>query len=166
VELSLASFRARKDISAFEDESYRGFFRDILVGFETRGRLDAHKLVAGSHTLAVSFGYRYGSGFKWILTAYNSEFSVLRPGHILLDFLIQDSIARGDLRFDMYYGGEIFYKQQWCNKMEPLKQIGIYRRNPFNKAVIGVEKKFRSNKMLLGIARKSRDMFYRIKFGH
>lgn len=158
VKLSVASFNSRGRRSAFEDSRYRDFFKDILCVFEAKGMLDSHKLSAGEKTLAISFGYRFGEGFKWILTAYSQEFSSLRPGHILIDFLVREAIAKGDTYFDMYYGGESFYKKQWCNKMVPLKSVEIFRSNMINRAIVHTERLIRSNQQFLKTARKMRDM--------
>lgn len=153
-EISIKSFRMRGAFSAFEDNNYSFFFAELFEVFDKKGGLDAHRLSAGNETLAISFGYRFGKGFKWILTTFNPDFYELRPGYILIDALIQESIANGDPYFDMYYGGEVFYKQQWCNKMLPLKKIIVYRDNPLNRFCIGLEKGLRSNRLFIYPAKK------------
>lgn len=152
-EMSRKSFRLRGTFSAFEDSRYSDFFSSLLEVFDRRERLDAHRLSAGDKTLAISFGYRFGKGFKWILTAFNPDFQELRPGHILIAALIRESISRGDPYFDMYYGGELFYKQQWCNKMMPLKKVTIYRDNLLNRIYIGSENGLRSNRLFMYLAK-------------
>ena len=152
-ELSIKSFRERKDRSAFEKESRSHFYEDLLLKFDKSQKLDAHRLTVGPDTLGISFGYRFGKGFKWILTTFNPDFSRLRPGHLLIDALVKEAINRGDPYFDMYYGGEVFYKQQWCQKMIPLKRIEICRNGVFNKSLIVSRHKLRSNEKLMNIAR-------------
>lgn len=154
--LSVSSFRARRGISAFEHESYSNFFGGLLEVFEKKEKLDAHKLIAGSNTLGISFGYRFGNGFKWILTTYNSTFHSFRPGHLLLDALVQEAVKNGDLYFDMYYGGEVLYKQQWCDRMIPLRKLEIYRKDLFNLSFIWTEKIIRSTPVLLNTVKKIR----------
>ena len=153
-DMSRKSFRIRGTLSAFEDNDYSDFFAGLFEGFDKKNRLDAHRLSAGDKTLAISFGYRFGKGFKWILTTFNPDFQELRPGHILIDALIQESIARGDPYFDMYYGGELFYKQQWCNKMLPLKKVVVYRDNLLNRLCVGLENGLKSSRLFMYLAKR------------
>ncbi len=161
-ELSVKSFRKRNKISAFEKANRFHFYEDLLVKFDMKNMLDAHRLTAGPHTLGISFGYRFGKGFKWILTAFNSDFYQLRPGHLLIEALVKEAINRGDPYFDMFYGGDVFYKQQWCQKMIPLKRIEICRNSIFNKSLILTRNKLRSNKTFMDSARKIRKTAQRI----
>lgn len=154
--LSLRAFRDRDAVSAFEDEACSNFYEELLGILDSKKMLDAHRLTAGTQTLAISFGYRFGKGFKWILTTYNPDYQDLRPGHHLIDSLIKEAILNGDPYFDMYYGGEVFYKRQWCNKMVPLKKILIYRKNICNEFVLWAERALRSNTSFMAWAKKTR----------
>ena len=155
-ELSIKAFKMRNNISVFKSENRYMFYEELLTRFEKKNRLDAHKLTAGNHTLGISFGYRFGKGFKWILTAFNPDFYQLRPGHLLIEALINESINRGDPYFDMYYGGEVFYKQQWRPKMIPLNCVEICRNNFFNKSLSLARNSLKSNKLFMNSARKAR----------
>ena len=152
--LSIRAFRMRNNVSAFENKRRYSFYEELLILFDKKNRLDAHILTAGAYTLGISFGYRFGRGFKWILTAFNPDFYQLRPGHLLIEVLINEAINSGDPYFDMYYGGEVFYKQQWCPEMIPLKRIEICRNNFFNKSVSLTRNALRSNKIFMDSARK------------
>ena len=162
--LSVDSFRMRKGVSAFEDDNYSNFFGELFEVFGKKGMLDAHRLTAGKETLGISFGYRFCKGFKWVLTAFNPLHQKLRPGHLLIDALVREAIKNGDAYFDMYYGGELFYKQEWCNKMIPIKRIQIYRNNPFNKFLAWAEKGLRSNAFVMDSAKKARNLVRGIRY--
>lgn len=157
--LSIKSFRTRNSISAFEDGSCGKFFEELFVKHDKKKRLDAHKLTMASDTLGISFGYRFGKGFKWILTTFNPDFYKLRPGYLLLEALVNEAIDRGDPYFDMYYGGEMFYKKQWSTKTIPLKRIEICRNNLLNRSISYTRNVFRRNKVFMDTARKIRDLF-------
>lgn len=158
-DLSIRAFRERKEVSAFESEKNSAFFAELLLKLYDKQRLDAHKLSAGLNTLGISFGYRFGKGFKWILTTFNHDFWRLRPGHLLIDALVKEAIENNDDYFDMYYGGELFYKRQWCTDFIPLKQLIICRNNILNKTIISSEKAFRSNRILMKSAKRLRRLF-------
>jgi len=156
-DMSIRSFRMRNAYSAFEDMTNANFFGDLLEVFDKKGRLDAHRLTIGDEALAISFGYRFGKGYKWILTTFNPDFQKLRPGHLLIDLLIQEAISNGDPYFDMYYGGELFYKQQWCNRIVPINRIVIYRNTFINKSILSLEGMAISNKSFMYFAKKIRN---------
>jgi CelD/BcsL family acetyltransferase involved in cellulose biosynthesis len=136
VNFSIKSYLNRGKQSAFSDKRQRLFFLDLLISLEEKNLLDAHVLKFGENVAAVSFGYRYGKGFKWILTTYNPEFEKLRPGHILISELLREAYLNKDPYFEMYSGREVFYKQQWCNDFAPL-----YKFLFFNKNILGVSAK-------------------------
>jgi CelD/BcsL family acetyltransferase involved in cellulose biosynthesis len=161
-ELSVRAFRTRNKLSAFEDKNRCRFYEELLILLDKKNRLDAHKLTVGTSTLGISFGYRLGKGFKWILTAYNPNFYQLRPGHLLIEALINEAINNGDPYFDMYYGGEAFYKQQWYPKLIPLKHIEICRNNFVNKSISLTRNTLRSNKIFMNSARKARRIVHKM----
>lgn len=161
-ELSIRAFRMRNNVSAFENKRRCHFYEELLILFDKKNRLDAHILTAGAYTLGISFGYRFGKGFKWILTAFNPDFYQLRPGHLLIEALINEAINNGEPYFDMYYGGEVFYKQQWCPEMIPLKRIEICRNNFINKSVSLTRNALRSNKIFMDSARKVKRVVQKI----
>ena len=151
---SIDSFKKRKARSAFNDSRYGDFFAEILEIFDKKDRLDAHRLLAGKEVLAASFGYRFGGGFKWILTAFNPAFSDLRPGHLLINELVRKAAQRGDAYFDMYYGGGLFYKKQWCTRQIPIKRVRFFRKSIAARAVVLAEKKLRLNPYIMNFARR------------
>jgi CelD/BcsL family acetyltransferase involved in cellulose biosynthesis len=157
-QLSIRSCRGRNRVSAFEDEATVRFFRELLERFDTKGYLDAQELAAGPCTLGISFGYRFGSGFKWILTAFNADVQRLRPGHLLLDALVKEAIRRGERSFDMFYGGEVQYKQQWCTTQMPLLRIEVARDTAVNRVAGSLERAVRANPSVLAAVRTVRDL--------
>ena len=159
--MSAVSFAARGEASAFLNDSYAAFFKEILITFDRKNMLDADKLIAGKEILGISFGYRFGRDFKWILTAYNHRFGYLRPGHLLIDALVKKAAERGDRLFDMYYGGEKFYKMQWCDSSVPLVKLEILKNKPLNVFLSRIEDSARSRKGLVDLLRKARGLVTR-----
>ena len=129
VEYSLNSYAERGLKSAFSDRKQCLFFSKLLSSLGVKNYLDAHCLKFGDELVAISFAYRYGKGFKWILTTYNNKFQSLRPGHLLIYELLKEAIKLKDPYFDMYSGGNKFYKRQWCNQFDSLFKISIFNNN-------------------------------------
>lgn len=155
-EFSLKAFSSRGRKSAFEDAVYADFFRDVIVGMERRGTLSAHALIAGDRIIAVSFGYRSGKTFNWILTAFDYDRRHYRPGYILIEELIAYIVRQGNIYYN-WYGHERFYKSQWCNVATPLVRLYAVRRalgGFIYKYMDMAERALRSNKFVLAAARK------------
>lgn len=153
---SLDAFAERGRASSFEKREYSSFFREFLVLMEKRGRLDAHLLSAGEEPLAISFGYKFGPGFNWALTAFNSSHKYYRPGYLLIEELLRLAASRSEKRYN-WYGYERFYKAQWCNRQEPLYRVLIVKRNikgRLYRLISLLERALRSNKTMLSAARR------------
>jgi len=125
-EFSRRSFEERGRTSTFEDAGRAVFFREFLTRMELNQRLDAHVLLAGDTVLAVSFGYRFGPGFHWVLTAFNYECHYVRPGYLLIEELLKELTQRGETQYN-WYGDARFYKSQWCNRQTPLYRLILMR---------------------------------------
>lgn len=125
-EYSLQAFKGRMKLSTFEDKRYANFFREFLMRMDKNNRLDAHVLRAGDKVLAISFGYRFGPGFNWVLTGFNYECRYVRPGYLLIEELINELLERGETYYN-WYGYERFYKEQWCNHTQPLYRFFLIK---------------------------------------
>ena len=123
-QFSRQAFESRNRRSNFEDPRYAAFFRDWLLRLDAQRRLDAHALMAGETVLAISFGYRFGTGFNWVLTSFNDACRYVRPGYLLIEELIKETLHRGQTLYN-WYGYERFYKEQWCNVKTPLYRVAL-----------------------------------------
>lgn len=156
--LSQQSFRSRNRKSSFENRHYRDFFREFLTIMDEKQRLDGHVLLAGEKVLAVSFGYRLGNGFNWVLTAFNYDYKHVRPGYLLIEELIREIARRGETYYN-WYGHDRFYKTQWCNRQSPLYRFVIISptwRGSWYERFQRVEERLRSNEFILGLLRRAR----------
>ncbi len=158
-DLSIKSFNMRNDISAFKNRTFSNFFRELLVTFDKKTMLDAYRLALNDITLGIGFGYRFKKGFKWILSVFNPDFQQWRPGHLLIEALVQEAINNGDPYINMYYGGDLLYKRQWCAQLTPLKRIEIYKKNFINRAIVLTERRLRANSFIFNSAKKTAQLF-------
>ncbi len=153
---SRAAFSQRSRRSAFEDGAYADFFRTFLSDMQRQGRLEAHGLYAGETILAISFAYRFGPGFNWVLTGFDYRYRYFRPGYLLIEEIIKMLLKRGETRYN-WYGYGRFYKDQWCNRTEPLLRFWAIR-NSFRGAAFWtgerIKQRARQNPLLAGIKRK------------
>lgn len=155
-QFSLHTFTARGRNSNFENKKYTTFFRDFLSFMVRKQRLDTHVLLAGDKVLAISFGYRFGKGFNWVLTGFNYDYKYFRPGYLLIEELIKEICNRGETYYN-WYSYERFYKTQWCNSQTPLYRFFLIRRTlkgTCYRMLQAVERVLRSNRMIVGLVQK------------
>lgn len=128
ISLSQESFKKRGEKSACLDTRYAHFFRDFFMLMEKNQRFDAHILKAGEEILAISFAYRFGKGFNWVLTTFNYQHRHLSPGYLLIEELIREVQKRGESYYN-WYGYKTFPKHQWCNLKKPLYRVKLFKNH-------------------------------------
>lgn len=124
IDLSRSSFRARKMESAFENNAYCEFFRELMGKFCAAGYLDVNALKLDDRIIAVHFGYSIANNLNYILPAFDAEFSNLNPGHLLIYKLVELGSKRKNNIVDLYTGYQ-FYKEQWSSRKEDIIGIDI-----------------------------------------
>ena len=82
------------------------------------------------------------------ITGYNYNYQHLQPGHLLIEELIKEIVARGDVYCNMY-GHQRLYKEQWCNKTEPLYRIKMFKKNMYTHSLNWVEETVRLSPRLV-----------------
>jgi len=70
------------------------------------GVVKVASLSAGETLLAVHFGSHTDRRFTWWIPAYDGAYAKYSPGRLLLELLLQQSQAQGDLEFDFLIGDE------------------------------------------------------------
>lgn len=141
-QFSRKSFNARNERSAFNNYAYVQFFKDFLILMHRNQRLYAHVLCSGDKVFAISFGYKLGKGFNWALTAYDYDYRSIRPGYLLIEELIKEVSSWGEIYYN-WYGYHKFYKTQWCNIIEPLYRIKVFKKNIYTDSLHYIEENVR-----------------------
>ncbi len=161
VDFSVNAFGVRNRDSNFQDRCYVDFFREFLLRMARKSWLDCHVLFAGDNVLAISFGYRFGKGYNWVLTGFNYRYKHFRPGYLLVEELINEVIRRKETYFN-WYGHERLLKRQWCNRIEPLYQLFLVRPSVKGFCFVTInriENTVRSNRPVLNLIRRIKYFF-------
>jgi len=155
-QFSCQAFKNRDKHSTLEDSQYTGFFKDFLIYMDRQNRLYCHVLFGGKTILAISFAYKFGKGFNWVLTGFNYDCKYIRPGYLLIEELLKEVLAHNETYYN-WYGYERFYKEQWCNVKEPLYRFFLIKqsfRGYAYKCIHAIESSLRRNHRLMQLARK------------
>jgi len=131
IQFSIESRKKRGSKSSFEDSLKAEFLRKISKVFANQDRVDLHVLRFGEEIAAITFGWRYGDGYKYILTSYNPKLSHIHIGYILTYELLNYAYNNKDSYFDMFGGGGVFYKKDWCNSFSVLYNLILFNNSIF-----------------------------------
>jgi CelD/BcsL family acetyltransferase involved in cellulose biosynthesis len=155
IQFSLKSFLARKRKSRFSDTCHNQFLKDFFLTMACQSRLDTHILCVADTPIAISFGYRFGKGFNWVLTGFDYTYRHLNPGYLLIEALIEEVHRRGETFYN-WYGHDRFYKKQWCNDVTPLYRLKIINQSIYARMLSSVEESLRSSQRARKVVRRFR----------
>ncbi len=128
IKLSRKTFNDRHKDSAFDDARFCEFFKELLVKFRLAGYLDANVLKLNDRAIAIHFGYSIRNNLNYVFTTFETDFSLLNPGHLLIYKLLELGVIRKNVLFDLYTGDHL-YKRQWSNRQEEVVTIEMRPRN-------------------------------------
>lgn len=128
IKLSRKTFKNRHKDSAFNDARFCAFFKELLVKFRLAGYLDANVLKLNERIIAIHFGYSIRNNLNYVFTTFETDFSLLNPGHLLIYKLLELSVIRKNILFDLYTGDHL-YKRQWSNRQEEVVTIEMRPKN-------------------------------------
>lgn len=95
----------------------------LFKSLEAKGALLVSSLSAGGHLLAVHFGGISDKRFYSWIAAYDPQHGRYSPGRLLLEELLRDSQARGDLEFDFGIGDSC-YKWHYATHNRTIGPLG------------------------------------------
>ncbi|HET9783351.1 MAG TPA: GNAT family N-acetyltransferase, partial [Terriglobales bacterium] len=121
-------------------EQWEAFVRMLLPRLANAGQLDAMALRLGDRLAAVGFGFRFGSGYKSMLTSFDPAFRTAAPGLLLFYFLMDGCRARGDTWLDMYADAAHLDKRRWQPEEVPLYHGFIFAPSPRGRALFGLSR--------------------------
>lgn len=96
---------------------------ELFRKLKALGVVKVASLSAKDTLLAVHFGTHTDRRFSWWIPAYDAAYSKYSPGRLLLENLLQQSQAQGDLEFDFLIGDET-YKFMFATHNRVIGPIG------------------------------------------
>lgn len=112
-------YRATGRANPFEIDAYADFYREMTTRHLRSGLVHVAALMLDGDVIASHWGCVYRNRFFWLMPAYDSAWSKVSPGRLLLDHLVEWSFAAGLQAFDFTIGDEP-YKGTYANRHEPL----------------------------------------------
>jgi CelD/BcsL family acetyltransferase involved in cellulose biosynthesis len=102
-------------------------FQSLFNSLGPRGWLYAALMELGDHPIAFQFGFRCGDALWDFSKAYDSAYSHLSPGTMLVPAILDYGFSRGYREYD-FLRGEEPYKMRWSTESYPTWRIVIWNR--------------------------------------
>lgn len=154
-QFSVRAFQQRKQDSAFSDDRYRMFVRDVLEQACQNHTIDANVLTVGERIIAIHFGYSLRDHLNYIFTTFDSDFADWRPGHLLIHRLVQLAEERRNSLIDLFSGGKL-YKRQWSNRQEAVLCVELWRDTLSGRVARRCVQRLRTSRVLRAVERAVR----------
>jgi CelD/BcsL family acetyltransferase involved in cellulose biosynthesis len=111
-ELHSARWATQGEVGILSQPALQAFHRDVAIRFLRRGWLRLYTMQIGSNIVAANYGFHLrGRSYSYV-GGFDSHFSKLSPGAMIIRHAISDAVRDGARVFDFLRGGEP-YKYRW-----------------------------------------------------
>lgn len=131
-ELEQAGWKGRDGSAISCRRQTRQFYDEIARAAAANGTLALYLLDLGERTVAAFFGLRQNGRFYALKVAYDESYSFYAPGHLLVEFVLRDILARGATEFD-FLGPEMEWKAKWTRTGREHSRCFIFRPGWFGR---------------------------------
>ncbi len=120
------------------------FYTALARQTGSEGRLRLWFLRLNGQAIAFQYGLQDGTRYLLLKPAYDEAHRAVGPGHLLMEEVLQDCIARDLVEFD-FLGEGTAWKSEWSSKGRPHDWLYLFR-GPRGRIVHGL--KFRMAPMV------------------
>lgn len=103
-----------------------GFYTALARHAAREGWLRLWCLRLDGRLIAFQYGLQDGSRYLLLKPAYDEELREIGPGHLLVEEVLKDCMARGLREFD-FLGPDMPWKRDWTRKSRPHAWLYIFR---------------------------------------
>jgi CelD/BcsL family acetyltransferase involved in cellulose biosynthesis len=104
----------------------RPFFDEIAEAAARFGYFSLYMLELNGQLLAAHFGFTHRRCYYSAIVAYNESFKHLSPGHLIINEIMQDCVARGIRGYDTT-GQNQEWKMKWTSQARPLNHHFVFK---------------------------------------
>jgi CelD/BcsL family acetyltransferase involved in cellulose biosynthesis len=103
-----------------------GFYTALAQQAGSEGQIRLWFLRLDGQAIAFQYGLQDGTRYLLLKPAYDEAHGAVGPGHLLMEEVLQDCIARDLLEFD-FLGPDMSWKRDWANKVRPHGWLYLFR---------------------------------------
>ena len=113
----------------FDSPEYIAFHRAVMHACLQRDRLRLHCLEVGGQIVAMYYFYKFRDATYLMQSGFDPDFSALKPGQVLLGYVIEHAIGERLALLD-FLRGDHRYKEELASQERETVYVTVYRRRP------------------------------------
>jgi len=137
LQLEAKGWKGRSGTAICQATDTLGFYTALARQAESEGRLRLWFLRLDGKAIAFHYGLQDGARYLLLKPTYDEAHGEVGPGHLLMEAVLQDCIARGLLEFD-FLGPGTPWKSDWASKGRPHHWLYLFR-GPRGRLVHGLK---------------------------
>jgi CelD/BcsL family acetyltransferase involved in cellulose biosynthesis len=114
---------------AFDSPEYIGFHRAVMKACLARDRLRLYTLEHAGQMVAIQYFYRFRDTVYLMQSGFDLDFSSVKPGEVLLGYIIQDAIREKNKALDFLRGNHS-YKDHFATGERHTEFVRAFRNTP------------------------------------
>lgn len=114
---------------AFASDDYVTFHRAVMNACQRKDRLRLYCLEVSGEIVAIYYFYRFRDTVYLMQGGFDTELSALKPGQVLLGYVIEHAIGEGMKRLD-FLRGEHRYKEELASGQRFTVYVDVFRNTP------------------------------------
>jgi len=143
-QLEASGWKGRDGTAICQAPDTLGFYTALARQARSEGRLRLQFLRLDGKAIAFQYALQDGARYLLLKPTYDEAHGEVAPGHLLMEEVLQDCIARGLRQFD-FLGPDMPWKSDWSKKGRPHDWLYLFR-GPRGHLVHGL--KFRAAPMV------------------
>jgi len=126
LKLEAKGWKGRGGTAICQASDTLGFYTALAKHAESEGRLRLWFLRLDGKAIAFQFALQDGACYLLLKPTYDESHGEVGPGHLLMEEVLQDCIARGLLEFD-FLGPDMPWKRDWTRNGRPHDWLYLFR---------------------------------------
>ena len=137
LKLEASGWKGRGGTAICQARDTLGFYTALAEQADREGRLRLRFLRLDGKAIAFHFALQDGARYLLLKPTYDENHGDVGPGHLLIERVLQDCIARGAQEFD-FLGPGMPWKSDWSNTARPHDWLYLFR-GPRGRLVHGLK---------------------------
>lgn len=126
LQLEAEGWKGRGGTAIRQASETLGFYTALAQHAASEGQLRLWFLRLDGQAIAFQYGLQDGTHYLLLKPAYDEDLGAVAPGHLLMEEVLQDCIARGVQEFD-FLGPDMRWKSDWASEVRPHAWLYLFR---------------------------------------
>jgi len=138
LDLERRGWKGQGGSAVSQSAAAHGFYSELFHREAFRDRLSIFFLRLDGRPIAFHYGLTCRGVYSLLLTSYDESFKEQSPGHLLMEDLLQDCVARGLRELD-FLGCDLPWKLEWTSTARTHYWLFVFRDSVFGRALRAIK---------------------------